>query len=445
MEIIEKLLAICLSFAILAQAMVVRRVVGTWLFPAAIFGLFWFLATIVPLVFLFAVPVNPLAIAYIFVSCTVFSCTALPFRWRSAFAENARCKKDERYASTFLIGNFYFLSIASVVTLAISIGEQGFSFSDIFSNPLAVAGQYMAKRYNDELSVSVFSQLSFVLMYPAAILGGLVFDTAKTTGKRTVFTLLVLLPSIVALLVQGAKGNLFLVLAFFWGAILVCKLNKGDYTLFGKINWFKTSASIAAIVVMVMLSFLSRGLLDESNNDVLARALIRYFASYTSAHLYGFSDWFSYYTGAGSVMEYDLDSETNGFFTFTSLFKLAGSKKEVWPGTYGEYFYYGEYITTNIYTWFRGLIQDFGMGGAIVFIAVFGALVHLVFHRGLVSENKAVSHAFFIHFIGFAYSTYIISLLIWNSAYASFFIVAFLLLVNRWLNRPFVSSSQSVV
>ena len=425
--------------------MIVRQIVGTWLFPATIFGLFWFGATIVPLVFLFTVPVNPVAIAYIFAACTVFSCTALPFHWRSAFAESARRGKTENYASNFLVSNFYLLSIVSIITLAISIGEQGFSFSDIFSNPLAVASQYMVKRYNDELSVSLFSQLSFVLMYPAAILGGLVFDTAKSAGRRAVYILLVLLPSIVALLVQGAKGNLFLVLAFFWGAILVCKLNKGDYTLFGKINWFKTTAGFAAIFVMVMLSFLSRGLLEENNNDVVIRGLIRYFASYTSAHLYGFGDWFSFYIRSGSVMEYDLDSETNGFFTFTSLFKLAGSKKEVWPGIYGEYYYHGEYITTNIYTWFRGLIQDFGMGGSMVFIAAFGAISHLVFHRGLISANRAVSHAFFIHFIGFVYSSYIISLLIWNSAYASFVIVAFLLLLNRWLNKPFVSSSQSVV
>jgi len=271
-------------------------------------------------------------------------------------------------------------------------------------------------------------------MYPAAILGGLVLDAARSQARKVLIVFVVLLPSLLALLVQGAKGNLFLVLALFWGAVLMSKLDKGDFTLFRQIKWGKAVLYGLSIFAMLITSFMSRGLFEETQSDVIVKGLTRYFASYTSAHLYGFSDWFSYYTGEGSVMNYDLDGDANGFYTFMSLFKLAGSQKTTWPGVYGEYFYYGEYISSNIYTWFRGLIIDFGMGGALAFMFVFGAVSHLMFYRGLVSPNKAIPHAFFIHFIGFVYSTYIISLLMWNSAYTSFIIVAVVLTTNKWLN-----------
>lgn len=447
MEIAEKLLSVALSFGILAQAVVVSRLVGTWLFPASLFSLFWFFATAVPLVFLFTVPFNPMAMAYIFVACLAFSLTALPFRWSSAFATHAQRGQCEQYTTPFIVRSFFLLSAGAAGTLVLSIAEQGFSLTDIFLDFYAVSNQYIARRYNDELTVSIFSQLSFVLMYPAAILGGLVLDAAKSGAKKFLFVFIVLLPSILALLVQGAKGNLFLVLFFFWGAILMNKLNKGDLTLVRQINWVKTIVYVAVIFAMLLFSFMSRGLYEESNNNVIVQGLIRYFVSYSSAHLYGFSDWFSHYTGLGSVMNYDVDGETNGFYTFMSVFKMAGSQKTTWPGVYGEYFYYGQYISSNIYTWFRGLILDFGISGSLVFMFVFGGVCHFMFFRGLVAKSKEIPVSFFIHFIGFLYSTYIISLLMWNSAYSSFIIVTIILIMNRWLNgdrRPAPRSQPAV-
>ena len=66
----DKCLALSFSLMILGQAYLVRRYVGTWLFPACLFGLFWFGYTFVPLAILFWVPAEPYAIAFIFL-CTV--------------------------------------------------------------------------------------------------------------------------------------------------------------------------------------------------------------------------------------------------------------------------------------------------------------------------------------------------------------------------------------
>jgi oligosaccharide repeat unit polymerase len=429
----DKVLAICFSFAIFAQAIVVRRLVGTWLVPACLFALLWFLCTAVPLICLFTVPVNPWAMFYIFCACSVFSLTALPFPWKKALLAKQMRGPSQNYNSAFIVSCFYGMSAAAVVFMIISIAEQGFSISDIFSDFFAVAGQYIARRYADEITVSVYSQLSFVLMYPGAILGGFIFDSSRSGKNKFVVTLVTFMPSLLALLVQGAKGNLFLVLTFFWGGILARKLDSGDFTLVRHFNFVKTGIYVTIIGALVIVSFLSRGLYDENDSNVVIHGLLRYFVSYSSAHMYGFSDWFSHIIGSGSVMDYAQDSDTNGFYTFMALFKAAGSQKVVPMGTYDEYFYYGEYLMSNIYTWYRGLITDFGIGGSLAFMFLFGFVLHIAFYRLLGAGKRPFAVSLFVHSIGFFYSSYLISLLIWGSAYASFFVVAGVLILNRRL------------
>lgn len=315
--------------------------------------------------------------------------------------------------------------------MIISIADQGFSIGDIFSDFFAVASQYIVKRYSDEITVSLYSQLSFILMYPAAILGGFVFDSSRSGRNKFLVVFVTLMPSLLALLIQGAKGNLFLVLSFFWGGILARKLDAGDFTLVRNFNFFKTAIYVTVTGLLVTVSFMSRGLYDEGDSNVVIHGLTRYFVSYSSAHMYGFSDWFSHITGNTSVMDYAQDSDTNGFFTFMAIFKAAGSQKLVPLGTYGEYFYYGEYLQSNIYTWFRGLITDFGIGGSFAFMFLFGFVMHIAFYRLMNPGKRPLAASLYVHSIGFFFSSYLISLLIWGSAYASFMIVAGVMILNR--------------
>src|SRR5713226_639943 len=89
MDVFEKCLALVFSLMILGQAYLVRRSVGSWLFPACLFGLFWFGYTFVPLAILFWVPVNPYATGFLFVCTLAFSLGSLAFDWKAAFARNA--------------------------------------------------------------------------------------------------------------------------------------------------------------------------------------------------------------------------------------------------------------------------------------------------------------------------------------------------------------------
>src|SRR4051812_18568405 len=104
----EKILAIIFSLLILAQAGVVRCWVGTWIFPACLFALFWFLFTFIPLVALFWVPIEPLAVGFILLCCVMFSLSSIGLSWPKALAERrARTERAAVYDTWFLRLCFY--------------------------------------------------------------------------------------------------------------------------------------------------------------------------------------------------------------------------------------------------------------------------------------------------------------------------------------------------
>lgn len=428
--VIEKIMAIIFSLLILGQAVLVRRLVGTWIFPACLFGLFWFLYTFIPLVSLLTVPVDPYGVAYILLCCLIFSATALGFNWRDAFARNRNRTERSNYGSPFIRLTFYGMTAVVVVTLLINILLQGFSLSALISNPLETANLYIARRYSDDLVSNVFSQISVVLTYPAAILGGLVYANRPPGNKGVVTILLTMLPSVLVMLIQGAKGTLFLVISMFWAGILICKTSRGEKDLFSKGALKKLALYFVILLPVVVASFMARGLYEADDTGVIVNGLIRYFASYSCAHLYAFSDWFAYQVLGTSSMSYASDEGAGGFYTFMALFMLFGSSKVAPPGVYDDYFEFGEILMTNIYTMFRGLIQDFGMAGSLVFMVMLGLLLHTAFWYQLTSKRSPFSASTFVHSVGFFYMSFGVSLLMYNSIYASFLLVALIFLIN---------------
>src|SRR5437762_982638 len=103
----EKILAIIFSLMILGQAAVLRLWVGTWIFPACLFALFWFLFTFIPLVGLLTVPIEPLAVGFILLCCVTFSLTALGFSWRHTLEVHRVSGDRAQYDSWFIRWCFY--------------------------------------------------------------------------------------------------------------------------------------------------------------------------------------------------------------------------------------------------------------------------------------------------------------------------------------------------
>jgi oligosaccharide repeat unit polymerase len=438
--VIEKIFALFVSTLILGNAMLMRRLVGTWIFPAALFSLFWFGYTFLPLAMLFKLPVNPYGTLYIFALTVAFSLSALlKFRWHHAFAANRLKPVAEAvFGTPFLRAVLFGASCGALALSVANMRVQGFSVQEMLTRTIDTAARYASMRNAEDLTLNWESRLGMVLAYLAVAVGGLVYGSSRSPKQRVSALVASFLPAIASLLFESAKGLLFQFVSLFLGALLVVRLFDGRLDILDRRIVARAALATVLVALLTAVSFRSRGLYGVEDRAVVMAELPRYFASYALGHLYAFSDWFASRLGASSSQLYTDIPSGYGFYTLAPLFKLLGSSRTFVAGVYDEYFIAGDLITTNIYTMFRGLITDFGMTGGIIFMFASGLLIHWAFYKLLKRQRPVTTVAIFIYVVGYFYSSAFISLFMYNVIPASIVILSIVLAVNSrggWLWR----------
>jgi oligosaccharide repeat unit polymerase len=431
--VFAKLLALVFSILILANAYIVRRMVGTWVFPACIFSLFWFVYTFLPLAILFNEPVNPWPVAYLFLCTGAFSLSSLIFfSWKPAFQANcAKQKADSYFNTSFLRSLCYFSSGTSLVLFLINMRIQGFSIEDLVFNSVDTASKYAILRSNDLLSSSLTGKIGMVLSYLAVTTGGLLFGGMTSKTRSSLVFVCAFTPAVAALLFQSAKGLLFLFIPLFFAGVLITRLFHGRLYLFDSATVRKGLFALLVLIPLTAISFLSRGLYGVTDRTVAIRKSLAYFESYAFGHLYAFSDWFSFHVGLPAINSYTYEPKGYGFYTFTSFFNMLGTTRTTPRGVYADYFTNGDLLTTNIFTMFRGLIIDFGIPGTVLYMFVSGVAIHLAYYFLLVTPRPVISVAIFIFSFGYFYSSAFASLLAHNVIPVSIIVLSVALFANR--------------
>lgn len=428
---VEKSLALAFSLMILGQAYLVKRFVGTWLFPACLFGLFWFGFTFFPLAALFWVPVYPYAVGFLFLCTVAFSLGAIPFEWKTAFAKNVQGSDALVHVSTFLKIIFYLSALASVLSLSLYLAQQGFSLHDLIFNSVASAATYIAN--SQTLEPSGFERVTIICAYLTAVVGGFLFSQMKSWRIAA----LSFLPAGLVALTESVKGHLLLCIVFFYAALLAQRTLVGNFRLVEKRHIKFLAFGLAIVILIATIGFLSRGLYGIEDRDVFLDKLTWYWTSYSCAHIYAFSDWFSFAIGKPTIDGLGYAHEggpTYGFYTFMPLFKLMGSHKDVSGVVSEDYFSYGDVLTSNVFTMFRGLILDFGFVGSVAFMFVTGLLFHWNFHAMLL-RRPVFTIAVFVFMLPYFYMSFIISLLIWTRIYVAFFLLWIVLQIDKRILR----------
>ncbi|QDZ06950.1 oligosaccharide repeat unit polymerase [Sphingomonas panacisoli] len=424
----EKLLSAMLSMCILLQAYQVRRTVGTWLFPACLYGLFWFLMTFVPIVVLPLVPTPAFGVFLILLMAVAFSFGSLSVDWHAAARLAARPTIARMY-DHYPIRLSLLLSMAmAIVCLLVNSRIQGISFDRMFTFDAAV--EYTENRYSGDLISNIFLQMATVLSYVSAALAGLVFG-GVTGWRRAWILFLGLAPSVFVLLTQSAKGAFVLSIAILYGGVLARRINERQFTILAPGTLRRIGMYSLILFPLIALSFVGRGALDRQSLSQVTDSLLRYFASYTSAHLYAFCDWANFYGGLPASQMFPYEKNTNGFYTLMAVFKLFGDNRPVPPGTFDEYFQYGYYVQSNVYTMYRGLITDFGVVGGMVFMTASGVLVHQIYASMIRRIYPSIATGAFLVFIAATYSSAYISVFQYNSIFVFGLIMVFILAVNR--------------
>ena len=215
-------------------------------------------------------------------------------------------------------------------------------------------------------------RLLIMWVYPAALLAGLAFATTSTARHKY----LTFLPFVPALLIGTAfaarAGLAFSFVCWISGLIAVrYKQSRGSYLLFRT----KFVVSLLALALVGLLFFIAidgvRGFKAGERFEVTVNVsrLDKYFFGALPAFTY----WFHTYSA---------DTPTLGAYTFAGVFDRLGIKqREI--GVYEEYLVLRGGEEINIYTAFRGLIQDFTPVGAVLLAIAMGVVVGATSRAGL--------------------------------------------------------------
>lgn len=423
----ERAACIMLSIGILANALLVRRMVQAWFFPAVLFSIAWFVYTIVPLVCFPDAHVYPIAMFYILCATIAVSIGGVA-KWRALFNNNHNVKMSSRnyYGSGILMAAFVASFAITVLCLLINSVTQGISIGQLVSNLNESAAEYAGRRYASDIAPNVYQQIGNVLAYFCAGLGGLIIIPHRNFYVKSFVFIAALFPAIFVMISQSARGMLFLCGAIFYGGILVSRLQHDQTSLLSKRAIPMVIAGLIVVIPLVTISFVARGV-EMGAGQGLLEAIAPYWASYTSGHLFAFSDWFGSYVGEPAAQSYDDPGLTGGFYTFMAIFRIFGDDRPIPIGVYGEYLFIPPYIGTNIYTVFRGLIQDFGIFGSVTALTFLSYITHLAFRLMLSAAKPAFSAAAILFAISFIYQSFIISALMWTTLIVGLFVLGFVL------------------
>ncbi len=352
--------------SLIAMALIARIVRGTWLSPAAFIALIWAVYTTGCLLLTDyeVFPVGPWVIV-LFVGCVQFG-TVLSegvgamsrdaSQAPSLEVHPSQMWSDRCFKSTAL---FTLVALAGTIYLlmfSLQKFELGFSFMEL----LSLGHLWSVARYSGDVEPwSV--RLLIMWVYPAGLLAGVCFALARRRIHKIVSFAPFLPAALIGTLFAVRAGLLFSIVCWLSGFLAIRYIESGGkFALFQK----KFLISILALAVCGFLFFVAIDTLRifQRGDDVQVRLDGSRIYKYCFGAVPAFSAWLHF----GRAEE-----PTWGAYTFSGVFELLGIRRRQ-VGVYGDYLTLAGGEDTNIYTFLRGLIEDFTIAGACLFGIVLG-------------------------------------------------------------------------
>lgn len=315
--------------------------------------------------------------------------------------------------------NFKYLKltiIASIILgmlyLVIKLKENGANISTFFNlDELAkIVNKISVQRYSGEEKNSIISQILLTFIYLSPYFGGLLLALKPFKGYK-IYLVLSFVPSLLVCLLQSTRSIILSNLSCFLGVYLVFSIFKygKEFKLIKKKTIIYFFISIIVFILLFSFTQILRGGEIKEFNNVLNGNMFERIKLYVSGHVAAFSNWFENYKAS------DLSF---GAYTFASIFNLLGLKSRE-SGIYRDYVYLFGDRGTNIYTYFRGFIQDFGMILSYSIFFIIGIISSLSYYKIIKRNFKYIVflilfYVFILFFPSsfFNYTTHILSLIL---------------------------------
>lgn len=297
--------------------------------------------------------------------------------------------------------------LLAYICVVLNINAHGFDFNSFLSlDSLAEANNEMAiNRYSGTEGGSFLAQLLLMFVYSSCVSVG--YLKGFSDKRLTKLILIAIVPSILIVFSLNTKA-VFLTCVIFLFVGYIVGIKSAKKTI--EINTIKITKFVTILIIPVCILIFSMmlriGTIDISTFEIV----IHKFISYSLAHIPAFCYWFQ----NNISIEYSLGEKT-----LLGPLSFLGINERI-QGVYSDFWSDG-YLMTNVYSYFRGLIEDFGIvGGAFAFviIVIMGNYAYKVYLSGG-DKNICIAVLTFVYCFIFFWP---VSLCTYVSLVASFFV-----------------------
>lgn len=423
---------ILLTFSFLLLPYIsVRYLHFYFLSPCVVFQCFWILLGLIPyLIFVNILRFNLSADGLVFILVFLLFVTGgswLVAQYRTK-KNTSRSSRTTKYLPisdsnmSLLIKTIAVLSIFSILASSFIVRTNGLTLS--LATLITTGSQFAELRNTELISINPLATgLQNISSYlNALLLGTIILPSILILRKINVGLLSAIILPVVSLLFaavsQGQKGivSLFVILVV---SGLGMFFTYNDYTFIEIIKLTKTRLALGGLIALssailtgFVLPFFSRGYSIGSNEFELLFGFNENnpFLVYSIGHIHNFLIWYEEQPFANILTpRSDMPPLIYTFRDYVTM--VLGIKNPLPPGLYDEY------ILGNIYTVFRGLIEDFGLIGSCAFAASIGFLSELSMY--LYRYGKKINHfigaAGLVVFYQASFQSYIASAFIWKT------------------------------
>ncbi|MBS0170434.1 MAG: oligosaccharide repeat unit polymerase [Nitrospira sp.] len=416
---------------------------GSWFAPGAFFSLLWVGYSVGPLMLAPDLAVWPGALVMIWIITLIVyvgTVTGLGQFGSASHHVKAVSRNNWPTVETFnkvgasLRNAMIFCGTLGCVAVVMLVQSGGYSIGDLLSTDAvaAMAQFFSTARYAEVYRPPAIVQLFLVFMYASALLGGAWFACSTGTYLR-MLAFFPFVPAILITVVQTTRAPMLFQMVFWLSAYWGMKIFK-DGT--GRPLFTKKAIFFVPIVGCALLVGFSMVLLtryDLALDSLLPVVWPRFIRGDVVGYLVAFGEWLK------SEKYMDI-APSFGAITFGGIFEALGIKNRV-LGIHEDVIDIdlgGEFSTdTNIYTVFRGLIEDFTLPGSLAILFCVG-LVGGTGYR-MVAGRAVAGLPLLISFYWFALWSPIAAVTTYNTLIVAF--LMFAMYVMFWVKLPHVLRS----
>lgn len=305
----------------------------------------------------------------------------------------------------WLLSFFLALAFLRVMYLIYSQGASLSVFSD-FSTLQSFSHQASVQRYSGEESFSIIGQLLGTFIYATPLCAGYSLVYAKKKWQK-LLCYSSFFPPLLSMLLTSAKLAVISYVIFVFVGYYVSYLAR--YKQLPQVNVKLLSRLSIAFVTLLGLFYISFVLRIGQTSENVVGTIITKLAIYAFGHIQAFDLWFEEF--AFRLPEYGFGIST--FLAISSQLGLATKKIGIYDFIFGA--------SSNVYTQFRGLIEDFGpilsLGILVILFILCYYCIVLVKKKPLAILPQVVLSAtlfYLLYFIvsAWAYTFYIITFII---------------------------------